>query len=229
MAYPKKTKKRALNLALKGHSAEKIAEILSKDVQKGKLDKSPDARTIRRWLSELREETRVTAILPDALIKHNADLMKILKGLETQAHEISEKSPLVILRDAMHYMTKELQEGSKPPPLNERWEYKDVCKFEWTDGHVTVFWLTVEEDPSFKYLRQHLAGQSVWRQYVKWKELMQQHLDIYYSWERKDESTYGLVSKMSSDLAECSSDMMAQLLQVRLKGILPGRCDTCPG
>ena len=57
MLYPDSLKQRAKQLANDGISAEKIAELFSKEAEKGQHTYYPDQRTIRNWIRRGKEPT----------------------------------------------------------------------------------------------------------------------------------------------------------------------------
>lgn len=78
MAYPESLKKRAIELS-KDYSAEQIADIFSKEVNKWKLKRMPDARTIRNWLSEEKKQEQLEPFIIEAKKEHFAIVRNDIK------------------------------------------------------------------------------------------------------------------------------------------------------
>lgn len=156
----------------------------------------------------------------EAKLKHSSDLLTLLGRLESQVEKINGKRPLGILREGMR--------GSEFPSGLETGEY-DNCKWEGKDGRITRLWLIVEEDRLFKYLRQHLEGETIWKLYEGWKESFRQAMEIFDDWERKNiGGDIKSVDEMLTPLEEHYDNLVEELLRIQQKSMLPGKCDCCP-
>jgi hypothetical protein len=198
----------------------------------------------RKWLipatavQELgRTKPRETeALLPDqgellkveAELKHSGDLLNLLGRFEAQVTEIHEKRPLGIRRGSSCGV------NSESYPL-ESWSYpgdkypEETCKWKWKDSRIAEFQLDVEEDRLFKYLRQHLEGENVWRLYEGWKESFRQALKIFDDWERKDiGGDHETIVNVITPIEDYYDNLMEDLLRIQQKRVLPGKCDCCP-
>lgn len=79
MSYPKSLKERAIQLAQDKLSAEQIAAIFSKEVESKKHDYEPTPKTIRKWLSEAREQERIQPLVDRAIDEHLDEIRSLIE------------------------------------------------------------------------------------------------------------------------------------------------------
>lgn len=203
----------------------------SKTLQEIALELGRNERTVSKQLEKaVKEKEQATTrdiIIKDALRKHFNALLDLLDRLETQVNEINDKRPIGIVRDAMQG-TKE-PSGLETGSFGGAKGYEGICKWEGKSGRIARFWLDVEEDRLFKYLRQHLEGEVVWRLYEEWKESVRHALEVFNALERKnmDGSKESILIVMTP-IAECYDNLIEELIRVQHKQALPGKCDACP-
>jgi predicted transcriptional regulator len=205
-----------LRLRSQGNTIEEIAQELNRN-----------ERTVSNQLKKATVLSTRAMIIEDAFREHSRDLLDLLTTLEGQVNDVTNKGPLGILRGGMR--------GTEFPSQLESGSYggdkgpEGICRWEGRDGRITKFWLDVEEDRLFKYLRQHLQGESLWRLYKKWKESFRQSLETFNDWEQKNiGGDIKSVNEILTPIAKSYDNLMKELVIIQQKHILPGKCDCCP-